>query len=272
MVSAAHATHAGPSLRDTARRAPMLDPETERRLVEETRGGSETAILALIQSHLRLVLSIAQGYARHGTSEDDLVAEGIVGLLEASKRFDPTRGIRFATYAAWWVRAFVRRYALANRRIVSPPATRSARKIMSGLRRVQRELVERGQAPRRDAVAAAMGVSADDVALVEGLLEGRDVPLGGGHGDGIDPANDEPTPEQATAEAQIRAKQVACVERALGGLSERERAIVELRMLNDDRASLADLGERLGLSRERVRQIEKRAESKLRAALLECVA
>ncbi len=200
--------------------------------------------------------------------------EGVLGLMEAAHRFDPERGIRFGTYAAWWVRAYIRRYALTNRRIVAPPSTRAARRIIASLRRTERELAaDSGRCPERAEVAAAIGVSTEDLTMVEGLLGGRDVPIGPvDDGIGFEPVADAASPEQETAAEEARQQDAGAVHQALSLLSERERAIVQRRILDDERTSLSALGQTMGLSRERVRQLEKRAQLKLRDALLQHVA
>src|SRR5690606_24658987 len=123
-------------------------------------------------------ISIAQKYVRPGVALDDLVAEGNLGLVEAVRRFDPAKQARFATYAAGWVRALVRRAALANRRIVGAPSTRNARRLLGTLRATQRRLAAHlGVPPTAEQVAAELGVTVEDVAMVEQALGGWDVSL-----------------------------------------------------------------------------------------------
>jgi RNA polymerase sigma-32 factor len=257
--------------RRMAQDAPILDAGTERELVRSFQSGDQRALTQLLTSHLRLVLAMARRYSNHGAPIEDLVSEGNLGLVEAARRYDESKGTRFGTYASWWVRAHVRRYALANRRIVPAPSTRNARKVLSALRRTQRDISQRtGRAAERDEVAAELGVSPSDIAMVEAALGGRDMSIG--------PTDDgtvwevpatTPNPEQETAEGEVRWLRKARVGNALAVLSEREREIVRRRYLEEDSATLAVLGQSLGLSRERVRQIEKRAQMKLRTALLD---
>jgi RNA polymerase sigma-32 factor len=262
-------------LRAKADRAPVLDVETERDLLERHAGGSKAALQSLIASHMRLVLSIADRHARQGVSMEDLVSEGALGLVEAARRFDPERGTRFGTYAAWWVRAYIRRYALANRRIVPVPSTRNARKVLWALRRTERDLTQRqGRPPSREEIASALGVPPEDVANVQSVLGGRDVTIGPTDEGmtGFDPAVEGPSPEEAAAHQEALDLNRRRILEALEGLSEREREIIRQRLLADSSMSLASLGESLGVSRERVRQIQQRAESKLRTTLLDRVA
>lgn len=262
-------------LRQVACEAPMLDVETERGYLRQIQeGGSPDALDALLASHVRLVLSIAQKYLRHGLPLEDLVAEGNLGLVEAARRFDGSRGTRFSTYAAWWVRALIRRYTMANRRIVKVPSTRAARRLLNSMRTTQRRLAsELGQPATREQIATALDVTVEDVAIVETVLSARDVslaPAPDGHAFELPSAF--ATPEEAASASEAAAMNRRCVRDALDHLEDRERLIIEKRLLEDDRETLAHIGRQLGLSRERVRQLELRARKKLRKALLDRVA
>jgi RNA polymerase sigma-32 factor len=260
--------------RRAANEAPVLDATTEQRLVAAFQSGSERALGELLRSHLRLVLSVAKRYAGHGASLEDLVSEGNLGLIEAARRFELERGNRFGTYAAWWVRAYIRRFALVNRRIVAAPSTRNARRVLSKLRETQRDIAQReGRPADRAEVARALEVTEADVAMVETALSGRDVALGPvDDGPGWEVASEGVSPEAETAEREHESFCRTRIAEALLELSPRERRIVVERYLDSEGATLSTLGTRLGLSRERVRQIEKRAQKKLRTALLDCVA
>lgn len=267
------ATRFGPLSR-AARSAPLLDPVREKKLALAAKNGDTRARDRLIVAHLRLVIAAAQPYVGGGVSLEDLVSEGCLGLMEAAKRFDPDRGNRFSTYAVWWVRAHLRRYALANRRIVPTPSTRAARKVLGSLQRARKELAQtHGHAPTREELADRIGVKISDLAMVEQALGGRDVALGPTE-DGT--ARELPTPtespEELTASAEICEQRAAWVSHAMECLTPRERVIVERRLLADERCSLASLGEHFGVSRERVRQIQERARAKLRTALVDQVA
>ncbi|MFW5921433.1 MAG: sigma-70 family RNA polymerase sigma factor [Polyangiales bacterium] len=245
----------------------MLDPETERKLVRQVRRGSQAARHRLVEAHMRLVMAVARRYARRGVAFDDLVSEGALGLMEAVQRFDPTRGTRFGTYAAWWVHAYVRRYAYANRRIVGVPATRNARKVVWALRRARAEIQQKtGRDATRDELAEALGVGPADIEMVEGVLAGRDVPIGPVE-HAMDPPTAAPTPEDEAADRQAQSRAQEEVREALAQLSEREREIVRRRLLEDDAETLTMLGRSFGISRERVRQIQQRAHGKLRESL-----
>ncbi len=275
MTRARYEDQGAGAIRRAAAQAPMLDAQTEadylRRIQESN---DQVALSALLVSHLRLVLSVAGKYTGQGIVIEDLVAEGNLGLVEAARRFDRAKGTRFSTYAAWWVRALIRRYAIANRRIVGAPSTRNGRRLLSNLRQTQRRLsAELGRTPTREQVAAALSVTTEEVAMVEAALAGRDVSLAPtDDGQVLELVFEGVSPEQQVIERQQARNTQTSVRKALSGLERRERAIVENRLLGDDKDTLADIGAKMGLSRERVRQIELRACEKLREALHEHVA
>jgi RNA polymerase sigma-32 factor len=259
-------------LRKDAGAAPLLDAAREAELVARIqRDDDATAMHELLAAHYRLVVSHASRYGRAGVSDAELVAEGNLGLVEAARRFDAGKGVRFATYAIWWIRARIGRFVLANRRIVSAPSTRNARKLFATLRTAQRALEQHGgERPTREAVAAATGTSEDDVAMVEAALSGRDVPMGPSEDGTLLELADEASPEELVSAREETDRRARAVAKALSVLDRREREIVQRRLLEDgeDGETLASIGQVLGLSRERVRQIEARAKRKLHAALL----
>jgi len=218
---------------------------------------------------MRLVVQVASRYAREGLSAHDLVSEGVLGLMEAVRRFDMAHDARFASYAAWWVRACVRRYALPNRRIVGGPSTRGARIARARLRQTERMLTQQlGSRPTRGEIAQHLGVAEHDVELVEVALTSRDVSLTAEDQSGsLDLPDETASPEQVVAEAEHQAACEQSIRCALTGLSERERAVVREQFFEEDGKSLADLGRALGVSRQRAGQILAGARDKLRARL-----
>ncbi len=261
-------------LRTLAGAAPMLTAEEETRLARAAGTGSARARDALVRSHLRLVLSIVSDFRHHNVELDDLVSEGLLGLVEAVDRFDPDRGVRLAAYAAWWIRAYVRRYTIVNRRIVRPPATRNSRKVLAHLRTVQRELTQQhGEVPTSAQVAAVLKVEPHDVEEMEGVLHGADLSWGVAP-DGT--VRELPSPN-ASPEATLIASDEqrwaeAVIAEAINNLNPRERAVFTERSLQESPPSLATMGDRMGLSRERVRQIHEHGYQKVRAAVLSSVA
>lgn len=263
------------ALRRLAGQAPMLGVEQEKSLARAAQGGGRRELDMLVRSHVRLVLAIAADFRHCGVAQDDLVSEGLLGLVEAAKRFDPERGVRLAGYASWWIRAYIRRYTLANRRLVRPPSTRNARKLISNLRKTQRELTQKlGERPDSEAVAEVLGVAAWEVDEIDEALRRRDTACGVQEADGTvrEIACSGPTPEAMVSELEDRARIAAAVSRGMASLTERERTVIAERSLCLSPSSLSDLGLQLGISRERVRQIQAQGYAKMREAVLSSVA
>ena len=262
------------SLWKTASSAPLLSPEREACLAREAQAGSQRAFDQLLQAHMRLVLAIARNFATYGVSKQDLVSEGLLGLVEAARRFDPERGVRLSAYAAWWIRSYMRRYTISNRRIVRAPSTRTGRKLLACLRSTQRAMTQAaGEAPSAAAVAAALGVDVRDVEEMEAALSGRDLSYrSDADGSAVELACEDSSPEQQVAEAEQRQVTSAAISTALASISPRDRTIVEQRYLGDETSSLAAMGRNLGLSRERVRQLNGQACKRIREVVLSSVA
>jgi RNA polymerase sigma-32 factor len=259
-----------PSLHRATRATPLLSLVEEQRLARAARGGDAQALENLLRPHFRLVLAIAHEHSRRCAGLEDLIGEGMLGLLEAAQRFDPERDVRFAAYAAFWIRAYVRRYTLRYRRAVRLPSTRNARIVLAHLHAVQAKLErESGEAPTHQQVAGALGVSEQDVIEMDTALRSRDVPCGVEvNGATFELSSDDPSPEQALLRRrEVRAAE-ARVKRALGQLDSRERHILQRRQLTDDVVTLREIGQELGISHERVRQIEVMATNKLRQELV----
>ena len=256
--------------RHQAREKPLLDAAREHELLCRAQRGDARATTELVESHMRLVVQIASRYSREGLSTHDLVGEGVLGLMEAVRRFDISRETRFASYAAWWVRACVRRFALANRRIVGVPSTRGARIARAKLRTVERALSQRlGRRPSRGELAGELHVSEQDVELVEAALSSRDVSLTAeDDGTALALPDETTNPEHEFAEAEHMSYCARTVADALTTLSDRERTVVHEQFFEEDGKSLSDLGRDLGVSRQRAGQILAVARGKLRAGLV----
>lgn len=240
----------------------MLTASEERELLERAQRGDRRAIDALIASHMRLVVSIAGRHARGSLSPHDLIAEGAVGLLEAIQRHDCTRDTRFSSYAVFWVRAFVSRYALANRRIVGASSTRAGRKTRARLRSAERELTRKlGRFPSRAELAQELEVDEREVQVADGPA--CDLSLSQeGAAEQADPA---PSPEALVADTELRALRQGSVARALDLLSAKEHSVVCQHMA--EARSLAEIARELGVSRQRTGQIMANARAKLRGQL-----
>ena len=252
-------------LRQRANATAFLDVETERELLRRIReDGDQHAADRFLSSYLRLVMRIAKKYLNYNISFDDLVAEGNLGLVVAMRRFDPAKAgsSRFATYATWWITAYVRRFAIYNRRIVRPPGTREGRKLFYQLRRVERQLyLELGRTPTREELAAHFGIDLGELERVELVLSAHDLSI-------ETTLDDEPLSipsEGASPEALASSNLLVAKMLANAALSDREHTIIDRRLLSGSE-TLAEVSEVLGISRERVRQIEERAIGKLRRA------
>jgi RNA polymerase sigma-32 factor len=260
------------------RRYPRLDRKEELRLARlwHTRR-DRAAADELVHAHLRDVVAIAMQYRGYGFRISDLVAEGNIGLLEAVKRFDPSRNLRFMTYAAYWVRAYILAHVLKQFSMVGVGTGPLQSKLFFRLARERARLTTQfgeGSAEINDSLAEKFGTSAARVEEMAMRLERRDSSLdaplyGDSEATMLDGLHDDAlSQEERTATAQrdesVR-RLVATVKR---DLDERERAILDLRLLSDgDEVTLADIGKQFGLSRERVRQLEARLKSKLKRAL-----
>jgi RNA polymerase sigma-32 factor len=271
------------SLPRRAMQAELLDAETERALAYAWRDHrDEKALHRLVTAYMRLAISMAAKFRRYGAPMNDLIQEAGLGLMKAADKFDPDRGVRFSTYAVWWIRAAIQDYVMRNWSMVRTGSTSSQKALFFNLRRVQarleREAARRGEEldahQLRQRIATEVGVPLADVEMMEGRLSGADFSLNATQSAGdegrewIDTIEDESAraPEAVEHErdtAKLRAWLVA----ALQGLSERERFIVTERKLREEPRTLESLGQELGLSKERVRQLEAAAFNKMRKRL-----
>jgi RNA polymerase sigma-32 factor len=211
-------------------------------------------------------VTIALEYRRWGIPLEDLVQEGNMGLLKAAERFDPERGCRLATYAAYWIRAEIREYVARGYRIVRLGSSKSERRAL----RVYRKTHERDP----EALAAASGLTAERATELLPLLMARDVSLERSPtDDGRAPADrlaaEVASPEEAAVANDERTQLTAALRKAVDELSPRERRIVNQRWLTEDPKTLEQLGADFGVSKERVRQLEERAKKRMRARVEE---
>lgn len=262
-----------------AMRAPYLEHAEERELAAGWRERGDTAALhKLTGAHMRLVIALAMRFRRYGLPLPDLIQEGHVGLLEAAARFEPERGVRFSTYATWWIRAAMQDYVLRNWSIVRGGTSSAQKALFFNLRRYRSRLAgsrERIGDLAYDHIARAIGVTRADVALMDARLSGPDLSLNTpvaqaepGAAERVDfLVDDNPLPDERVADMIDAERRIARLRLALRVLNDRELRIVSERRLKDRAVTLETLGDRLGISKERVRQIENRALEKLRHAL-----
>ncbi|MBK1624479.1 RNA polymerase factor sigma-32 [Afifella marina] len=265
-----------------AMKAPYLERDEERELAvawKEKR--DQQALHRLTSAHMRLVISIAARFRHFGLSMNDLIQEGHVGLLEAAARFEPEREVRFSTYATWWIRASIQDHILRNWSIVRGGTSSAQKSLFFNLRRLRARLSRGSEminAPEMyNEIAQAIGVSSNDVALMDSRLSGPDTSLNapiiesdGSSADRQDfIASDAPLQDETVGNHIDSERWSGWLYSALSVLNERELKIVRRRRLEEDGATLEALGQELGISKERVRQIESRALEKLRTALTE---
>jgi len=264
-----------------AMQAPYLERDEEHTLAVRWREARDQAALhRLTQAHMRLVIAIAARFRNFGLPMGDMIQEGHVGLLEAAARFEPAREVRFSTYATWWIRASIQDYILRNWSIVRGGTSSAQKALFFNLRRLRARLAQSGDERPRQLVyaeiASAIGVSKSDVEVMDSRLSGPDMslnaPIHEGEGGAVDRqdflVDTVPLPDEMVGDAIDGERRLTWLRSALNVLNARELRIVEERRLRDDGATLEALGESLGISKERVRQIETRALEKLRMALL----
>lgn len=265
-----------------AMQAPYLERQEEHDLAVLWKDQQDQeALHKLTQAHMRLVIAIAARFRHFGLPMSDLIQEGHVGLLEAAARFEPAREVRFSTYATWWIRASIQDFILRNWSIVRGGTSSAQKALFFNLRRLRARITQNGKVSPSEMhreVAQAIGVSVNDVAVMDVRLSGSDASLNAPISDGEDGGNADRQdflPDQGPLQDELVGSQIdterrgAWLQQALGVLNERELRIVRERRLAEDGATLEALGTKLGISKERVRQLESRALQKLKAALLE---
>jgi len=253
---------------------PLLDPADEHRLaVRWQRQHDIEAARRLVTANLRFVVKIAFEYRTYGVRLLDLIQEGNLGLMVAVDRFDPWRGVRLTTYAVWWIRAYIQEHIRRSWSLVRFGTTRAEQRCFYRLRRERQRLERGGRAADPERLAAALGVRRDELEAIESRITRRDLSLDDPafadtdetRGDRL--ADDRAGPETQVAERESEARSRQGIAKAMEGLDPRERAIIQRRFLNRRASTLKELGQSLGISRERVRQLEARAMAKMRSHL-----
>tara|TARA_R110002020_G_scaffold6689_2_gene28377 strand:- start:2014 stop:2877 length:864 start_codon:yes stop_codon:yes gene_type:complete len=261
--------------------APYLEREQEHDLAVRWKDNKDQdALHQITMAHMRLVISMAAKFRNFGLPMNDLIQEGHVGLLEAAARFEPERDVRFSTYATWWIRASIQDYILRNWSIVRGGTSSAQKALFFNLRRLRARLAQDDPTLTESAIhsqiANTLGVHAKDVAVMDARLSGSDSSLNAPMSDGESGASsdrmdflksDEPLPDEQVSTIIDEERRNLWLGDALNTLNPRELRIIRERRLTDDGATLESLGTALGISKERVRQIENRALEKLRAVL-----
>ena len=264
------------------RQFPMLEQEEEYMLAKRWVEHQDVdAAHRLVTSHLRLVARIAMGYRGYGLPVNELISEGNVGMMQAVKRFDPEKGFRLATYAMWWIRASIQEYILHSWSLVKIGTTAAQKKLFFNLRRMKHKIqaIEDGDLSPEHVtkIADELRVSEDEVVQMNRRLAAPDRSLNApmrveGEGEWQDWLADESESQETIyGEREELERRRRLLAGAMDVLNERERRILHERRLREDPATLEDLSQEFGVSRERIRQIEVRAFEKLQRAVRDAV-
>jgi len=255
------------------RRFPLLSREEEIEIAKHYQETQDPAdAFRLVTANLRLVVKIANEFARASRNLLDLIQEGNIGMMEAVKHFNPYRGIRFPSYAVWWVRAYIIRFLMNNWRLVKVGTTQAQRKLFFNLKKESERLEAEGFGAQPRLLAQRIGVKEGEVREMQGRLGHSELSLDQPAGEGdvtlMDILPDAArNPEEATAAAEWRAFARDKVRQFVGTLKDKDLEIFERRLLAEEPQTLQEIGDRLGISRERVRQIETRLKRRLKAFL-----
>jgi RNA polymerase sigma-32 factor len=262
-----------------AHRLPYLTPDEERDLALRSAAGDPAAAERLVESHLRVVVKIARSYGRFGLPVNELIQEGTVGLIQAVRKFNPDGGARLGTYAMWWIRAAIQDYVVRSWSLVRVGKTAAHKALFFALKKVAAEQRTNSAALDEDALSALATRFELPQAEVSGLARriacfdrSLDVPLRDGDGEDAEAPIDrlpaeQPNPEEIVEERSIGRLWTGLIDKALAMLPAREAAIIRQRHMSDVAPTFEAIGRELGISKDRVRQLEKRALARLREML-----
>ena len=258
------------------RAIPSLTAEEEMNLGMRLKKSNDLeAAKTLILSHLKLVAKVARGYSGYGLPQSDLVQEGNIGLMKAVKRFDPERGVRLVSFAIYWIKAEIQEYIVKNWRLVKTATTKAQRKLFFNLRSMKKTL-QPLKSDEINSIAKELNVKPEDVREMEYRFNGNEISLDYGSEESEDDVyrpiaylkDEAPEPSEQMEIEQSENNSLSSLKKALLSLDERSRLILEERWLKDkDASTLHELADKLGVSAERIRQIEQSAMKKIKSLL-----
>jgi RNA polymerase sigma-32 factor len=257
----------------------LLSREEEVELARKYRETHDPAVArTLIESHLRLVAKIARQSCSRRELLPDLIQEGCLGLMRAVEKYDPDRGIRLSSYAAWWIRAFIYQYMMANARMMRIATTFTQRKLFFNLNRECQRLERDGKEAQSKDIADSLGVPEKAVIEMRARMGGREVQYettvavdSSSEQERLDGATAPHRPDEVVAEQQLRHAVARRLEEVVATLDDRDRTIFDERLMAEEPITLRELGDRFGVSRERARQLENRLKERLRPHFSEFV-
>jgi len=259
------------------RAIPSLTAEEEMELGMRLKKSNDLeAAKTLILSHLKLVAKVAKGYAGYGLPQSDLVQEGNIGLMKAVKRFDPERGVRLVSFAIYWIKAEIQEYIVKNWRLVKTATTKAQRKLFFNLRSMKKTL-QPLKSDEINSIAKELNVKPEDVREMEYRFNGNEISLDYGSEESEDDVfrpiaylkDEAPEPSEKMELDQSEGNSLSSLNKALSALDERSRLILEERWLKDkDASTLHELADKLGVSAERIRQIEQAAMKKIKLLMV----
>lgn len=258
------------------KRYPLLTREQEQELALRYREhGDARAAEALVTSNLRFVVKVAAEYSRFGARLIDLIQEGNVGLMHAVREFNPYKGVRLITYAVWWIRGYIQDYLMRQYSMVRIGTTQSQRKLFYRLQKEKDLLESMGEQPTVKLLSSRLGVSEEDIETMTQRMQGRDVSLQTPVDDAgkttildFEPSDDKPIDEQIGDNEMLTLLRTG-IDEIREDLNDRERELLEDRLLADEPLTLQQIGEKYGVTREAVRQMENRLMLKIRKHLEE---